>query len=183
MDISKKTHLLNTFFPNQCTIIDNTSTSPDFTFRTNHKLNNIKFHGGETLSIIRALNVNKAHECDNISIRISKICDELIILPLLIIFETALRSGIYPTQWKNANVIPIYKKDSKNLLKNYGPIYLLPICGKIFEKCIFNSIYSYFEDNNLFSPYQSGFRKNDSCVSQLLVITHEIFANFNASLS
>ena len=43
------------------------------------------------------------------------------------------------------------------------------------------SIYSFFEENNLFSPYQSGFRKKDSCVSQLLVITHEIFANFNVS--
>ena len=112
-----------------------------------------------------------------------KICDEVIVPPLLIIFETALRTGIYPNLWKKANVIPIHKKDSKNLLKNYRPISLLPICGKIFEKCIYNTIYSYFENNNLFSPYQSGFRKQDSCVSQLLAITHEIFNNFNASPS
>ena len=90
---------------------------------------------------------------------------------------------MYPNLWKEANVIPIHKKDSKNLLKNYRPISLLPICGKIFEKCIYNSIYSYFENNNLFSPYQSGFRKQDSCVSQLLAITHKIFNNFNASPS
>ena len=84
---------------------------------------------------------------------------------------------------EKANVIPVHKKNSKKLLKNYRPISILPICGKIFEKCIYNSIYSYFEDNNLFSPYQSGFRKQDSCVSQLLAITHEIFTNFNASPS
>ena len=80
-----------------------------------------------------------------------KICDEVIVPPLLIIFETALRTGIYPNLWKKANVIPIHKKDSKNLLKNYIPISLLPICGKIFEKCIYNTIYSYFENHNLFS--------------------------------
>ena len=92
----------------------------------------------------------------------------------------------YP-KYCNGNLGPltnnVHKKNSKNLLKNYRPISLLPICGKIFEKCIYNSIYSYFEDNNLFSPYQSGFRKQDSYVPQLLVIAHEIFTNFNASPS
>ena len=121
-----------------CTIIDNTSTLPDFIFRTSHRLNNIKFHGSEILSTVSAINVNKAHGYDHISIYMIKICDELIIIPLLIIFETTLRSGIYQTQWKKANVIPIYKTDSKNLLKNYRSISLLPIRGKIFEKCIFN---------------------------------------------
>ena len=82
------------------TIVDHKNTLPDFTFRTNRKLNNIKFLKSEILSIIRALNVNKAHVSDNISIRVFKICDELIISPLLITFETALRSGIYPTNWK-----------------------------------------------------------------------------------
>ena len=119
---------------------NNTSTLPDFILKTNHKLNKINFSENEILSF-RALNVNKAHGCDNISIRMIKICDEIIVPPLLIIFETALRTGIYPNLWKKANVIPIHKKDSNNLLKNYRPISLLPICGKIFEKCIDNTIY------------------------------------------
>ena len=109
-----------------------------------------------------------------------KICDKALVLPLLIIFKTALRSGIYPAQWKIANVDPVHKKESKHLLNNCRPISLLLVCGKIFEKCIYNSLYSYLENNNIFSPCQSGFRKGDSCVSQLLAITHEIFANFDA---
>ena len=43
------------------------------------------------------------------------------------------------------------------------------------------SIYSYFEQNDLFSSCKSGFRKNDSCISQLLSITHEIFKGFDAN--
>ena len=182
-EVSEKVKIFNNLFATQCTIIHNTSTLHDFILKTNHKLKNINFHETEILSIIIDLNPNKADGCDDISICMIKICDEVIIPPLLIIFETALRSGIYPDQWKKANVIPVHKKNSKNLLKNYRPISLLPICGKIFEKGIYNSIYSYFEDNNLFSPHQSGFRKQDSCVSQLLAITHEIFPNFNASPS
>ena len=55
--------------------------------------------------------------------------------------------------------------------------------GKFLEKCIYDNIYSYFETNGLFSPSKSGFRKNDSCISQLLAITHNIFQCFDASPS
>ena len=44
-------------------------------------------------------------------------------------------------------------------------------------------MYSYFEDNKLFHPCQSGFRKRDSCISQLLAITHEISSSFDANPS
>ena len=91
-----------------------------------------------------------------------------------------MKSGIYPDKWKKANVVPVHKKESKNILKNYRPISLLPVCGKIFEKCIYNSLYSYLESNNILSKFQSGFRKGDSCISQLLPITHEIYSNFDA---
>ena len=122
----------------------------------------------------------RIHGFDNTSTRIIKICDKALVLPLLIIFKTALRSGTYPDQWKKANIVPVHKKESKHLLNKYRPISLVPVCGKIFEKCIYNSLYSYLENNNIFCPCQSGFRKGDSCVSQLLAITHEIFANFDA---
>ena len=49
------------------------------------------------------------------------------------IIWSVLIKGIY--KWKKANVVPVHKKDSKHFLKNYRPISLLPICGKIFEKC------------------------------------------------
>ena len=92
-----------------------------------------------------------------------------------------MKSGVYPASWKKANVVPVFKKDDKTSVKNYRPISLLPILGKLFEKCIYDSIYEYFELNNLFSKCQSGFRKNDSCISQLLAITHEIFVGFDAN--
>ena len=57
-----------------------------------------------------------------------KICDETIAVPLKIIFDTALKSG-YP--------VPVHKKESKNIKKNYRPISLLPACGNFFEKCTF----------------------------------------------
>ena len=66
-------------------------------------------------------------------------------------------------------------------MNNYRPISLLPVFGKIFEKIIFNKIYNYLSKENLLNPNQSGFRPSDSCMNQLLAITHEIFEAFDCN--
>ena len=77
--------------------------------------------------------------------------------------------------------MPVHKKENKNLIKNYRPISLLPIFSKIYERLIFNSIFSYFITNNLFTKSQSGFYSGDSCISQLLSITYEIHKSFDCN--
>ena len=109
------------------------------------------------LAFIRSLDANKAHGWDGISIRMVKICEESLLKPLLNIFNHSLATGNFPTDWKKANIVPIYKKGDKSIVKNYRPVSLLPILSKIFERCIYDTLYSYFEDHNLFSVYQSGF--------------------------
>ena len=60
----------------------------------------------------------------------------------------------------------------------HRPISLLPICGKIFEKLIFDAIYEYLCKNQLLTPSQSGSRPGDSTVNQLFSITHKIYFSF-----
>ena len=60
-----------------------------------------------------------------------------------------------------------------------GPISLLPICVKLFEKIIFDEIYSHLQENNLLSPEQSGFRQGDSTTNPRLSITNEILVAFD----
>ena len=69
------------------------------------------------------------------------------------------------------------------MVENYGPISLLPIFDKIFEKVIFNRIYDFLLEEDLLNPNQSGFRPFDTCINQLLAITHEIFAAFDCNPS
>ena len=135
------------------------------------------------LTIIRALNPNRSSGWDDVSPHMIKICDSSIVTPLKIIFDTCLQEGVFPDKWKMSNVCPIHKKESKNLKENYRPVSLLPILGKIFEKVIFNSLYEYFVNNKLLTPCQSGFIKGDSCVNQLLAISHEIHRNLDANPS
>ena len=69
------------------------------------------------------------------------------------------------------------------MLENYCPVSLLPICVKIFEKLLFNALYSFFEDHKLLNLCQSGFKKNDSCINQLVSITHENYSAFDCNPS
>ena len=102
----------------------------------------------------------------------------LFVRPLKLSFERAIRSSCFP-----GNIIPANKKESKKLVKNYRPISLLPIFGKIFEKVIYNSLFKYFLENNFLSDKQSGFRAGYLCSSQLLAITHEIYKSFDVNPS
>ena len=50
--------------------------------------------------------------------------------------------------------------------------------GKIFEKIIFNNLYSYLNENNLIIKNQSAFRPGDSTTNQLLFLVNEIHRAF-----
>ena len=94
------------------------------------------------------------------------------------IFKQCVDTGIFPSEWKKGNIVHIHKKGDKQTLKNYRPVSLLPICGKILEQLMFNEMFKLFIENELISSNQSGFKPVDSCVNQLVCITHEIYNSF-----
>ena len=178
LDCKEKAKLFNDFFSKQCKLISNSSTLPSFYYHTNKRFNFIHIQNEEILSLIRNINPNKTSGSDGISGPMLQLCDDSIVLPLKIIFDNILKTSVYPDLWKLANVTPIYKKNDKQLIKNYRPISLLPICGKMFEKIIFNNLYNYFNANNLITKNQSGFRPGDSTTNQLLYLVNEIHEAF-----
>ena len=109
-----------------------------------------------------------------------KICDNSICKPLELIFQSCIKHRKFPNDWKIANVVPVHRKSDKQILKNYRLVSLLPICGKVFQRLIYNSLFEYFIENDyLISPNQSGFKPGDSCTNQLISITHEIYQSFD----
>ena len=110
-------------------------------------------------------------------------CVKAIVGPLRILFLSSLEKGVYPDDWKKSSVVPIHKRESKNLSRNYRPISLLPFFSKVFERIIFNFLLNYFFVNKLFVERQSGFLTGDFCISQLLSITHKIYKSFDCYTS
>ena len=183
-DMKTKADIFNKFFAEQCTPLKNDSKLPNSQiFLTQSRLSSLDFNEDEALRIIRSLNIHKAHGHDDISIRMIKICDRSLLKPLTILFQNSINSSCYPIIWKRSNIIPVHKKNNKQLVNNYRPISLLPIFGKIFEKIIFDRLYNFLLQEELLNPNQSGFRPSDSCINQLIAITHEIFEAFDCNPS
>ena len=121
---------------------------------------------------------NKAGGFDEISVRMLQLCTTEVATPLQIIFQKCIDTGLFPDSWKYANVQPVHKKNNRQTKSNYRPISLLPICGKLLEKIVFDHVYSYLNSNDLLSKNQSGFRPGDSTVYQLISITSIIYESF-----
>ena len=71
------------------------------------------------------------------------------------------------------------QKGDKQTLKNYHPVSLLPICSKSFERLLYSEMFGFFLDKGLISVNQSGFKPGDSCINQLLSITHNFYKSFD----
>ena len=81
-DFCKKANIFNNFFASICTPIDNTSCLPSFSYRTGSRIKSFQVTENDILAIIKTLDPNKAHGCDNIPIKMIKICSLSLILPL-----------------------------------------------------------------------------------------------------
>ncbi|MEL6988474.1 MAG: reverse transcriptase family protein [Bacteroidota bacterium] len=96
---------------------------------------------------------------------------------VLVIVNTSIVTGNYPTTWKTPEVIPIHKNGDPLDVGNYRPISLLPILSKILEKVIANQLTDFLESNRLLANNQHGFRPCLSTETALLTITNKIYEN------
>ena len=114
------------------------------------------------LSIINKLKNKNSSGNDEISNKLLKAIGNELSKPLTIIINQCLLTGIFPDLLKIAKVKPLFKRGDTALLNNYRPISLLPTISKVFERVIYSQLYAYFNDNNLMSEQQYGFRAQHS---------------------
>ena len=67
------------------------------------------------------------------------------------------------------------KEGDKQCIKNYYPVSFLPVCGKVFERLLYNNMFSFFSKNDLASPKQPGLNQEILVLS----ITYEIYSSFD----
>jgi len=80
----------------------------------------------------------------------------------------------FPSCWKIAQVVPLFKKGDPLACNNYRPISLLPCISKVFEKILFDHIFDFLKTHSILTHKQSGFIPGDSTINQLLTICQNI---------
>ena len=80
LDCKEKAKLFNDFFSNQCKLISNSSTLPNFYYHTDKRVDAVIIQNDEILSLIRNINPNIASGSDGISGHMLRLCDDSVVL-------------------------------------------------------------------------------------------------------
>ncbi|KAI5746290.1 hypothetical protein M8J77_001936 [Diaphorina citri] len=103
-----------------------------------------------------------------------------ILPPLTHIFNKSLSTGVFPVEWKSANVVPLQKVTSPSSCNDYRPISLLPLLSKALEKLAIWQIIDFAEHQNVLDLFQSGFRRRHSTATALVKVTDDIRLSLDA---
>ena len=106
----------------------------------------------EVIAVINSLIESKNTRQNDTPIHILKLCKNVLSPLLEQIFNLCIKGGIYPQSLKRAKVIAIHKGGQKDVCTNNRPISLLSPINKIFEKLVYNRLYSYIRrtEKNVF---------------------------------
>ena len=83
--------------------------------------------------LLQNLNIHKAMSPDQINVKILRELQDILAPILEVIFNHSLNTGIVPSDWKMANIMPLFKKGDRSQPNNYRPISLTSIVSKLFE--------------------------------------------------
>lgn len=174
-------HFSETFTPNDTpplpihTNILQISNAP--LYNVPQRINYISPH--EIWNIIKRLPNKKAPGHDKINNIIIKNLPPSAIAYINNIYNSILRTGYFPQNWKHSVVLPIAKPNkNRTNPENYRPISLLPTLSKILEKLILKRLTNYLSKINIIPKHQFGFTEHLSTSHQLLRITEHIHTAF-----
>ena len=141
-------NILNNFFSSVFTR-EHTDFIPDFESRTEDSIIDLVITNKDIIAALGKLKPNKSSGIDNLPSNFLINVSNSIVTPLCLLFNLSLQTGSVPSDWKYANVTPIFKKGSKCDPGNYRPISLTSHVCKIMETIIKSYMTNYLETNQL----------------------------------
>ena len=168
----------NSYFTNiGVNLSKNTNNSNDSLCYIN-SLNNPSFYFTPTnqFEILKTINNLKITSpgYDDIHPKIIKQISTFIALPLTHIINESLVTGVVPSKFKIAKVMPIFKTGQCDDMYNYRPISILPSLSKIMEKIIANLLFSFLEKINILYKYQFGFIQNKNTTHAISTLVYYV---------
>ena len=187
MEVLPITNVLNEYF---CNIgynlaenLESTSVQPSsYVNQSETEFNLDPVTETEVYKYLSNVKPTKSTGYDKIPPKLIKDAAGVISRSLTIIFNKSIISGIFPEDLKIAVLSPIFKKGDRSRCDNYRPISVLSVIAKVLEKIAFDQLCKYFDDNNIISNEQSGFRKKYSTETSLLAVTNRWYYNMDKGL-
>ena len=177
-DSGKKADILNNKFSSVFNK-DESSAIPDKGPSPHPSMNNIHVNEGGIRKLLSGLKPHKAAGCDGIPSRLLKELHVELAPILTLFFQASINQGTIPTDWKSANVVPIFKKGERHRPENYRPVSLTSITCKLLEHVICSNILGHLDKFNILTDAQHGFRKRRSCETQLILTVQDLAGNLD----
>lgn len=131
---------------------------------------------------INDLQLTNSVGTDGINIKILKACAHIVKFILASLFNWSLEAGIFPNILKIGKIVPVYKKGDPLVISNYRPISILCTISKIFERIVFDRIYTFLDKYNMLHPAQHGFVKGKSTQTALLLFISKVYSTLDKGL-
>ena len=129
--------------------------------------------------VIDNLKNSSSFGLDCIDTRIIKLIKPEILPALTHVINLSICSQTFPASWKQAKIIPLFKKGDYFDPKNYRPVAILPIFSKILERAVFDQIIEYMNNNDLLHPCHHAYRKNRNTTTALVQMYDSWINNFD----
>ena len=98
---------------------------------------------------IKNLKPHSAAGPDGLSPKLLKECIDQMSPILAMIYRKSMNQGEVPEEWRQANVVPIFKKGSKASPGNYCPVSLTCVPCKIMESIVKDDLMAHLDRNKL----------------------------------
>ena len=94
--------------------------------------------------------------------------------PITVLINNSFYHGIFPDELKLARVVPIFKSGDSSNINNYRPISILPFFSKIYERLMYNNVFNFVNEKELFYKYQFSFRQKHSTQQAIITLVDKI---------
>ena len=117
---------------------------------------------------------HKANGPDEIPNLVLKTCATALAPGISLLFQKSLDSGVLPKDWTDANITPVFKKGDRHAAENYRPVSLTSVLAKTLEHIVCHALHKHFDEHDILTNLNHGFRKGHSCTTQLTITVDHI---------
>ena len=127
---------------------------------------------------IRKLKNGKSAGPDGLIGEFFKNSGDVVVNFLVKLFNVLFDSGVFPSDWTESIIMPLFKKGDVNDPNNYRGISLCNISSKLYSSIINKRLQNWISINNVTGEHQAGFKKGYSTIDHIFTLMAAVQKQF-----